>query len=61
MGAWLEFLQVALALGAGWLGYVLFRVASVTPPGRAQAPAQGRRAAAGPLPVAKPQAVDSER
>lgn len=27
MGIWLDFLQVALALGLGWLGWVLFTVA----------------------------------
>ncbi|NTU78857.1 MAG: hypothetical protein HGA45_05545 [Chloroflexales bacterium] len=26
MGTWLDFLQVALALGVGWLGWVLLSV-----------------------------------
>ncbi len=30
MGAWLDFLQLALALLMGWLGWVLFMVTRAT-------------------------------
>ncbi|HMQ30701.1 MAG TPA: hypothetical protein PKD53_08220 [Chloroflexaceae bacterium] len=31
MGSWLDFLMLALALGAGWLGYVLLTLAGWRP------------------------------
>ena len=30
MGVWLDFLQLALALVLGWLGWVLFMVTRIT-------------------------------
>lgn len=59
MGLWLDFLQVALALGAGWLGYVLVRLARATPQGR-HYPAPTSAAAPRRLPVVNTQVVDSE-
>jgi hypothetical protein len=59
MGTWLDLLQVALALGAGWLGYVLVRLSRPTP-GRRPYPARDLAVAARRLPVANPQAIDSE-
>lgn len=60
MGVWLEFLQVALALGAGWLGYVLLFAARSAQAAPAHDQGRGRRAAAPGRPVANPHSVDSE-
>lgn len=59
MSAWLDLLQLALLLGAGWLGYVLIRL-SRTAPARRPYPARELAVATRRLPVAKPQAIDSE-
>ena len=60
MATWLDVLQLALALGAGWLGWVLLRLAHMTQrPPRPSAPA-GARVAPGTLSVVKAQAVDSD-
>lgn len=62
MSMWLDFLQVALALGIGWLGWVLLMLAR---PLARPSVAPGRRGAAfgGPAApaVVKGQAVDSDR
>jgi hypothetical protein len=55
MGAWTDFLLTALALAAGWLGWVLLRVAQIRPQPRRPAPAPTTSRS-----VIKAQAVDSE-
>lgn len=60
MAAWLDLLQLALALGAGWLGWVLFRLVRSTAPTARPSAAAGARIAPGRLSVVKAQALDSE-
>lgn len=62
MDMWLDFALVALALGAGWLGWVAITAARLA--GRTRLPLQTysveRRPGAPRRPVVNAQAVDSE-
>jgi hypothetical protein len=60
MAAWLDFLQIALALGAGWLGWVLFRLTRSAPSAARPLRSARPRGAPARLTVVKAKAVDRE-
>jgi hypothetical protein len=67
MGTWLDFLQIALALGVGWMGWMLMTMARAAGHGRRSGAQRETRAWAWPTqpersaPVMHPQAMDGER
>lgn len=58
MGPWTDFLMVALALGAGWLGLATLTLAGWRPAARRARP---RARIGAPAAAARPHALDSDR
>lgn len=63
MGLWLDFVQVALALSVGWVGWVLWHITQTptAPRSSGQKRAATRHAPLHPAAVISRRAIDGER